>query len=40
MSALAVNFPGIGRKFARIFKVYNHLIYWHLQEKKAQNHAV
>ncbi len=34
MSALAVNFPGIGRKFARIFKVYNHLIYWHLQEKK------
>ena len=32
MSALAVKFPGIGRNFARIFKVYNHLIYWYLQE--------
>ena len=32
MSALAVKFPGIGRNFARIFKVYNHLIYWCLQE--------
>lgn len=32
MSALAVKFPGIGRNFARIFKVYNYLIYWYLQE--------
>ncbi len=32
MSALAVKFPGIGRNFVRILKVYNHLIYWHLQE--------
>ena len=32
MSALAVKFPGIGRNFARILKVYNHLIYWCLQE--------
>lgn len=32
MTALAVKFPGICRNFARIFKVYNHLIYWHLQE--------
>ena len=32
MSALAVKFPGIGRNFARILKVYNHLIYWYLQE--------
>ena len=32
MSALVVKFPGIGRNFARIFKVYNHLIYWCLQE--------
>jgi hypothetical protein len=31
MSALAVKFPGIGRNFARILKVYNHLIYWYLQ---------
>ena len=34
MSALAVKFPGIGRNFARIFKVYNHLIYCHLQETR------
>ena len=34
MTALAVKFPGIGRNFARILKVYNHLIYWHLQEKR------
>ncbi len=34
MSALAVKFPGIGRNFARIFKVYNHLIYWYLQETR------
>ena len=32
MSALAVKFPGIGRNFARIFKVCNHLTYWYLQE--------
>ena len=32
MSALAAKFPGIGRNFARILKVYNHLIYWYLQE--------
>ena len=32
MSALAVKFPGIGRNFARILKVYNYLIYWYLQE--------
>jgi len=31
MSAFAVKFPGIGRIFARIFKVYNQLIYWHLR---------
>ena len=34
MSALAVKFPGIGRNFARILIVYNHLIYWHLQETR------
>ena len=32
MSALAVKFLGISRNFARILKVYNHLIYWYLQE--------
>ena len=32
MSALAAKFPGIGRNFARILKVYNHLTYWYLQE--------
>ena len=34
MSALAVKFPGIGRNFTRILRVYNHLIYWHLQETR------
>ena len=34
MAALAVKFPGIGRNFARIFKVRNHLIYCYLQEIK------
>ena len=37
MSAFAVKFPGIGRIFARIFKVYNQLIYWHLREIKHKN---
>ena len=32
MSALAAKFPGIGWKFARIFKAYNYLIYWYLRE--------
>ena len=32
MSALAVKFLGISRNFVRILKVYNHLIYWYLQE--------
>ncbi len=34
MTALAVKFPGISRNFARILIVYNHLIYWHLQETR------
>ena len=37
MSALAVKFPGICRIFARIFKVYNQLIYWYLREIKHKN---
>jgi len=37
MSALAVKFPSIGRIFARIFKVYNQLIYWYLREIEHKN---
>ena len=37
MSAFAVKFPGVGRIFACIFKVYNQLIYCHLREIKHKN---
>ena len=37
MSAFAVKFLGVGRIFARIFKIYNQLIYWYLREIKYKN---
>ena len=37
MSAFAVKFPGGGRIFARIIKVYNQLIYWYLREIEHKN---
>ena len=37
MSALAAKSLGVGRNFARIFRVYNNLIYRHLQEIMHKN---
>lgn len=38
MSAIAEKNLGNGRKFARIYKVYNRLIYRYLKKKQPQTH--
>jgi len=35
MSAFSVKYLGVGRNLARIFQVYNNVIYSYLREKKA-----
>ena len=34
MSAFAIKYLGVGRNLARIFQVYNNVIYSYLREKK------